>query len=103
MWARTRRNLNQSQLARQMGTSPQAVQQWEKGGGCRQLETLAKRLRVPPAWLAFGGVHEATEPAPQPCAPSQRALVDPLLDRMDALELALDVLEMTVTQAPLAG
>lgn len=96
-WARRRKGWNQSQLARRMSTSPQAVQQWEKGGGCRQLEKLAKRLGVPAPWLAFGGAHESVDPDALVCDPSQAAIVA----RVDALEVALDALEQAVaTVAP---
>lgn len=45
---RGRKDLNQSELARILGVTPQAVQHWEKGGGIRQdkFEPLADALGV---------------------------------------------------------
>lgn len=54
--AREDAGLNQSELARALGVSPQTVQQWEKGGGVRRtrIGELAAVLKVGPDWLLFG-------------------------------------------------
>ncbi len=54
--AREAAGMSQSDLARACKVSPQAVQQWELGGGIRQkrLEQVAKVLGVRPEVLLFG-------------------------------------------------
>lgn len=55
--ARERAGMNQSELARKLGVSPQTVQQWEKGGGMRgtgRAAEVAKALGVTVNWLMFG-------------------------------------------------
>lgn len=46
--AREKRGLNQSDLARAVGVTPQAVQKWESGGGPRQsrLQSIADALKM---------------------------------------------------------
>lgn len=53
---RQKRDLNQSELARLLGLTPQAVQAWEKGGGIRpdKFEPLATALGVSVAELLLG-------------------------------------------------
>lgn len=55
--------MSQSELARACKVSPQAVQQWETGGGIRQktLEQVAKALGVRPEALLFGTDVQAPE------------------------------------------
>ncbi len=60
--ARAKVKLNQSELARAMGVTPQAVQQWEEGLTSprgNRIGKLADLLQVTPSWIQFG-----TEPAP---------------------------------------
>jgi transcriptional regulator with XRE-family HTH domain len=55
--ARTKAGLNQSELARKIGTSPQTVQQWEQGKTsprANKLYELSSVLGVTPEWLQFG-------------------------------------------------
>lgn len=61
--AREAAGLSQSELARACKVSPQAVQQWESGGGIRQkrLEQVAKVLGVRPEVLLFGDAVRKTE------------------------------------------
>ncbi|RDE25296.1 helix-turn-helix domain-containing protein [Motiliproteus coralliicola] len=60
--ARAKVKLNQSELARAMGVTPQAVQQWEEGLTSprgNRIGKLAELLQVTPSWIQFG-----TEPSP---------------------------------------
>jgi len=55
--ARATAGLNQSELARQLGVSPQAVQKWEAGETVprgRRIECLAGALGIPVAYLISG-------------------------------------------------
>jgi transcriptional regulator with XRE-family HTH domain len=55
--ARKSQGLNQSELARQIGTSPQTVQQWEAGKTLPKglnLLNLANALNVSAEWLQTG-------------------------------------------------
>lgn len=54
--AREAKGWNQSELARELGVSPQSVQHWEKGGGVKhaRLTTLAQTLGVTLEQLMFG-------------------------------------------------
>lgn len=50
-------NISQSELARKVGVTPQAVQKWEKAKTVPRgytLERLASALRVSPAFIQFG-------------------------------------------------
>lgn len=60
--ARAQVRLNQSELARAMGVTPQAVQQWEEGLTSprgNRIGKLAELLKVTPSWIQFGA-----EPTP---------------------------------------
>lgn len=64
--ARKKMGYTQEQIATALGTTPQAVQQWEKTNGTKprqdKLEPLAKLLNVSAAWL-ISGEYAADNPA----------------------------------------
>jgi len=72
--AREQKGLNQSELARALGVSPQAVQGWEAGKSSprgSRLAALANCLGVSVAWLMVGGDSPAAsiEPNVEPGPP----------------------------------
>lgn len=55
--ARVKAGLNQSELARALGVSPQTVQQWEAGDTSprkKKVEAMKSILGVEPEWILFG-------------------------------------------------
>jgi len=103
---REKLDLNQSQLAKLVGVSPQAVQQWEAGvtqPRGKRLNKIAQVLKLPPALMHFGtlpekpgaagtiqetaGTAPATPASPKPAEknpdPSESAAESP--DSKDAL------------------
>jgi|SRR6185437_15588639 HTH-type transcriptional regulator, cell division transcriptional repressor len=63
---REKLDLNQSQLAKLVGVSPQAVQQWEAGvtqPRGKRLNKIAQVLKLPPSLLHFGMLPEKPEAA----------------------------------------
>jgi len=81
---REKAGLNQSELGRRLGVTPQAVQTWEKGGGIRpaKFDPLAKALNVSLAELLLG---ERVAPPSQSQRPSPETLQDAMtfLDELD--------------------
>jgi len=56
--ARIKAGINQSELARRLGVSPQSIQQWEKGKTApksARLRSLSLALGVSQSWLLNGG------------------------------------------------
>ena len=101
---REKLDLNQSQLAKLVGVSPQAVQQWEAGvtqPRGKRLNKIAQVLKLPPALMHFGTLPEkpgaaagtiqetadttpaSLKPAKKNPAPSEGAAESP--DSKDAL------------------
>ena len=56
--------ISQTKLAREIGVTPQAVQNWEKGKSLpkrTRIEKIAKALSVTEEWLSIGSVGASTE------------------------------------------
>ena len=92
---RTRAGLNQSELARALDLTPQAVQAWEKGGGIRpaKFEELAKALNISVAELLLGDAY-------RPTSQFQRPEPETLQDAMDFLDELDGILGRAVSPRP---
>jgi transcriptional regulator with XRE-family HTH domain len=92
---KTKNGGNQSEMARSIGCTPQAVNKWVKGMQFprdRVLRKVAGYLNVTPEYLKFGSTPH-TPPAPLPPPPMEWILMYVLLEEADLLTLYRELSE----------